>query len=299
MRRLLFGCVLMLMAGCGYTTVEPGHVGIQVNKFGTDKGVSSYPLVTGAQFYNPFTTTIFQYPTSVQTAVWTSSVHEGAPLDESLTYNSSEGLVFHADVSVSYQLLPEKVPSFYVQFRSDDVNTFTHGLMRIIARESLNEVAARYTADQLYSDKKDSVMADARVMVERKLETYGVKIVQMGYTGPPRPPEPIVAAINLKIQAIQSAITTENQVRQSKAEAQKKVAIADGDAQAAIKKAEGESKANSLLTSSISDSLLKWRSLQVQEAAIQKWNGARPYFEVGSSGVGAGPNILLNVPARP
>ena len=40
---LLFVATILL-SSCGYTTVPPGYSGIKVNQWGTDKGVSSYPL---------------------------------------------------------------------------------------------------------------------------------------------------------------------------------------------------------------------------------------------------------------
>lgn len=56
--RILF---VLFAALTACTTIEPGHVGIVVNKMGDDRGVESYPQQTGFVFYNPFTTTVYEW----------------------------------------------------------------------------------------------------------------------------------------------------------------------------------------------------------------------------------------------
>ena len=69
-RSLLVLVIAFSMIGCGYKRVPPGYVGIKVDLYGKDKGVEGMPLVTGAFWYNPLTTSILEYPTFVQTAIW-------------------------------------------------------------------------------------------------------------------------------------------------------------------------------------------------------------------------------------
>jgi hypothetical protein len=59
--------------------------------------VEDLPQVTGIVLYNPLSTKVFEFPTFVQTAVWTRSPHEGRPVNEEISYNSAEGMVFTAD----------------------------------------------------------------------------------------------------------------------------------------------------------------------------------------------------------
>ena len=61
---------LLLVCCCStscYTRVDAGHEGIKVNLYGDDKGVDGVELVTGAVWYNGFTTAVYEYPTFVQT----------------------------------------------------------------------------------------------------------------------------------------------------------------------------------------------------------------------------------------
>lgn len=266
---LAVGFVALSIAGCG-TTVKPGYAGIKVNRMGDDKGVQSYPLVTGWVWYNPLTETVFDYPTFVQTAVWTKTTTEGSPINEEITFNSKEGMVISGDISLSYELTPSKVPSFYVKFRSDDLNGFTHGFLRNVARDAFTEIAATYSVDEIYGPKKEEIIAKVRTRINKEVDPYGVVIQQFGMIGAPRLPQGVVDALNSKIKATQDAIRVENELRST-----------EGEAKKAIAKAEGEAKANALLTSSLTPQLLEWERLQISRQAIAKWNGATPSYFSG------------------
>lgn len=278
---VLLASVVPVALGC--TRVGPGYAGIKVNYAGSDRGVEDTPQVTGWVFYNPFSATVLEWPTFVQTASWTRDKNEGSPNNEEISYNSSEGMVFTADISLGYRIAAEKVPAFYVKFRTDDLDKFTHGYLRNVARDAFNEVAAKYTADELYGAKKEDALNRAKELLNRHVEPFGIVIEQLGYIGAPRPPDAVVEAINRKIEAIQNAIAAENKVREAKASAQQQIA-----------KAEGEAVANERLTRSLTENLIRWRSLEITRLAIERWDGKRPMVEGMAGG------LLLNInPPQP
>ena len=160
----LLGSV-MVNVGC-MKTVEPGHAGIKINQYGSQRGVQDFTIQTGAVWFNPFTENVLSYPTSVQRVIWTQNTKEGKAVNEEINYNSKDELVFTGDFTVSYELVHEKVPSFYVKFRSDDIEAFTHGFFRDQVRDSLNKVAVMYTADELYGEKKDEFLDKALALVK-------------------------------------------------------------------------------------------------------------------------------------
>lgn len=271
--------VLFILAGflvmnTACTRVGPGHVGIKVSYAGSDRGVNDFPAKTGWVFYTPGFSTVFEYPTYVQTAVWTKSSAEGSPTNEEISFNSKEGLIITGDISLSYQLVAEKVPAFYVKFRNDDLNGFTHGYLRNVARDIFNEVASKYTVEEIYGPKKDEFLQQVRDKLNEQLKDIGVSIQQFGFIGAPRPPQNVIDAINSKIAATQNAMRAENELRQAEAEAKK-----------AIAKAEGEAKANQILTSSLTQQLIEWRKLELTQKAIDKWDGKRPQVEGSGSGL--------------
>ncbi len=267
----------LFTTGC-MTAVGPGHVGILVNKYGTYRGVQDFPLKTGAVWYNPFTETVYEYPTNVQRYVWTKDTKEGSSNNEEISYNSKDELVFTGDFTVSYELVPDKVPAFYVKFRNDNIDDFTSGFFHDQVRNALNEVAVQYTADELYGEKKAEFLDKALALVKQRVSDYGVDVVSLGYAAAPRPPDMVANAINGKITAIQKADQANNEVLWAEAEAKKKIAEANGTAQA-----------NALIAKSISPELIQWQQMAIQQQAINKWNGNLPQY----SGGGAIPFIQM------
>jgi regulator of protease activity HflC (stomatin/prohibitin superfamily) len=241
-------------------------------------------------FYMPGASSVYEWPTFTQTAVWTANKNEGRPIDESMTFNSKEGLVFNADISLAYHLNAQQVPHFYVKFRTDNMDVFTHGYLRNAAREAFNDIATEYGAEEIYGEKKEALVRRVRDRLNKENAEWGVALDQFGFIGAPRPPQGIVDAINAKIRATQDAIRVENELRQSRANAAKNIADAEGKAGALAAYAQGEAKANATLSASITPSLLEWQRMQITREAVAKWNGARPMVEGGG---GAG--ILLNV----
>jgi regulator of protease activity HflC (stomatin/prohibitin superfamily) len=241
---------------------------------GDARGVNDIPLVTGYVFFNPVTQRVFEYPTFVQTAVWTHDPHEGRPMNEEISFNSKEGLTINGDISLSYQLDATKIPAFYVKFRSDDLAGFTHGFMRNVARDVFNEQAGKYGVDDLYGPKKDEFLRSVRAEINREMAPFGVELQQLGFIGAPRLPGTVVDALNAKLAAQQIALKTQNEVAAATAEAQKTVA-----------KAKGEAEANRVLAQSITPQLVQWRQLDINEKMIAKWNGQRPQVEGQSAGL--------------
>ena len=263
--------------GCvGCTRVNPGYVGIKVHMSGSDRGVENSPALTGWVWYNPISTTVYKYPTFVQTAVWTQDKNEGNPINEEISFGSSEGMIVTGDISLSYQLDPLRVPHFYATFRNDDIRGFTHGFLRNMARDVFANVSSRYPVADIYGPKKEMFLRDVRKELNDKVSGYGVSIDQFGFIGALRLPAGVMQNLNAAAAATQQAIQSENELRVAKAEAQKKIAEADGEGKALLIKAESEAKANKLKASSINPVL-------IQYMLAETWDGHLPQVTGGAT----------------
>ena len=275
------------------TRIEAGYTGIEVNLAGSQRGASEIPIRTGWVFYSPLTTQVIEFPTFVQTVKWTRDTNEGHPLNEEMGFNSKEGMEIFVDVSLSYAIEPSKVPEFYVKYRVNDLDRFTHGILRDIVRNSLNEVASTYVVEDIYGVKKAEFLHKVESQIQEKVSNVGVGVQQFGFIGAPRVPAVIATAITAKAQAIQESERAKNELATTQAEAQKKIAEADGDAQSAVKRAQGEAEANRIRQSSITPQLIELRRLENQRAYIDKWNGQLPSVQ---SGPGTG--LLMELPKQ-
>ena len=81
-------------------------------------------------------TQIIEFPTFVQTVKWTRDTNEGHPINEEMGFNSKEGMQIYSDVSLSYAIEPAKVPEFYVKYRVNNLDLFTHVILRDIGDEN-------------------------------------------------------------------------------------------------------------------------------------------------------------------
>ena len=243
--------------------------------------MQDYTIRTGWVFYSPIGTQIFEYPTNVQTVQWTKNPNEGNPVDESITFTTKEAVSVNADVSLSYQLDGAKVPSFYVKFRSDDLNTFTYGFLHNVARDAFNEIGGQYTVEQVMGDNAGYLHA-VEARVNEQVAPLGVIIQQFGFIGAPRPPENVITAINNAQQAKYLAQQKQNELAQTQAEAAKAVAAATGQAES-----------NKVLANSITPQLLEWQRIQLQwqqlavtDRWIAHWDGKLSQVSTGGNSPG-------------
>ncbi|HKD01929.1 MAG TPA: SPFH domain-containing protein [Terriglobales bacterium] len=275
----------------GVKRIEAGYIGVEVNLAGSQRGASEIPVRTGWVFYSPLTTQVIEFPTYVQTVKWTRDANEGNPLNEEMGFNSKEGMEIYADVSLSYAIEPSKVPDFYVKYRVNNLDRFTHGILRDIVRNSLNEVASTYTVEDVYGEKKAQFLRQVEDQIQQKVANVGVGVQQFGFIGAPRVPNVIAQAITAKAQAIQEAERAKNELATTQAEAAKKIAEAEGDAKSAVERAQGEADANRIRQNSLTPQLLELRRLENQRALIEKWNGQLPAVQSGQGG-----GLILQMP---
>jgi len=274
---VVIGGLLMVAS---LTTIHPGHVGVSVKKCGGG-GVSSDPIPTGYYWRSLFCEDVVEYPTNVQTLVLSKSPHEGQAIDESITVTSSEGLPVNLDVSLSFTLDPSKVPAIYTKYRND-ITVIAHNFIRQTIREGLQSNFAQFTAEQLYSTKREESRVEVQGFVTKRLGAEGF-IIQQFTVNETRVPEAVVQAINAKVAMIQESQKAEAQVRKTEAEAKQRVAQAQGEAEAKKLSADAEAYFNKTVAASITPEYVQYK-------ALEKWNGELPQM----LGSGAVPFVNLN-----
>ena len=283
--------IFLLLFVIRITRIEAGHVGVEINLAGSQRGASEIPVRTGWVLYSPLSTQIIEFPTYVQTVKWTKDINEGHPINEEMGFNSKEGMEIFVDVSLSYAIDPLHVPDFYVKYRAADLEIFSHGILRDIVRNSLNEVASTYNVEDIYGDRKAEFLRKVQAMIDQKVSPVGVGVQQFGFIGAPRVPSVIASAITAKAQAIQQAERARNELATTQAEAAKKIAEAEGDAKSLVTRAQGEADANRIRQNSLTPQLLELRRIENNRALIDKWNGQLPSVQSGQGGA-----LMLQLP---
>ena len=264
----------LFMVGC--TTVEPGFVGIKVNSYGDNKGVQDYPIQTGRIWYNPFTTSVYEYPTFTQNMTWQDG--------ERISFNTSQGSRISCDVGLSYSLKAEKVPHIFVKHRQA-LEYVTHNYLRNKVRDAINKHSAEYTAIDALGGKLQEILSKAKEELVAELEPEGFVIDTLSFVSAPQPDDPNVSAsISKVIQSTQAAIEAENKVKQIEAEARQEVARAEGKALAILAEAKAQAEANKVVAESLTPELVRYKM-------IDKWEGKLPTVSGGE-----GMSFLMQVP---
>lgn len=243
------GLVLVILVAISLVScterIDAGYEGIKVNLYGTDKGVDDVTLVTGRVWYNPFLTSIHEFPTYVQTYDY-----------HAFTVNTKDGSVFTVDPTMSVSIVGGSSPKIFKKYRKnlDDImsSTFANHIKDVYRIEfnkySTNEViSSREKFEEGIQNKMRDFFKEEGFQLEQL--TSGISY-----------PKEITDAINLKNRAEQDAIRVEQELRIVEAEAKKLLA-----------QAEAESKANELKQRTLTP-------LIIQYEFIQKWDGKTPLY---------------------
>ena len=267
--------VLMLGSVAACSTVPAGHVGVKVFLLGGDKGVDSEELGVGRYWIGP-NEQLYIFPTYMQNYVWTKDPAEGSQNDESISFQTADGMTANADVGISYSIDPTKVTTIFQTYRRG-VDEITDTFLRNMVRDALVKEASNKPIEYVYGAGKADLMASVQKDVADQVGPLGIKIDKIYWIGEIRLPVVVLESINNKNAATQMAQQRQNEVAQAKAEADKKIEDARGTAESILRVADAQAKANKLLAQSLTPEF-------VQYQAITKWDGILPKF-TGSAAV--------------
>lgn len=276
LRLIVFLVLAVISQTACFTKVTPGHAGIVVNNYGSQRGVKDYPVKTGAVWYNPFTEDVYVFPTYQQNYVWTKSPNEGRHADdESFTVQSIEGAGLNFDVSFSVSFEAESIPHLFVKYRQDPDHIISVYL-RSVLRNSFTTYASKMKAADIYGAGRQALQDSVKADMIRQLKPNGIHLDQIAMIGEFRVDNLVKGSITNVLQASNAATSAEQKVRQVRAEADQNIAKARGDSASAVIRAIGEAHANEIILKSLSPGLIEYKTLE-------RWDGVLPQVTGGGS----------------
>ena len=255
----IVGLFLMVFLFKSCERIDAGHVGVKVNLYGDNKGVSDVTEVTGMVFYNPITHNIYEFPTFIQHKEYTG--------ENSFVVNSKDGSEFHVAPIINYSVQREKVPAIFSKYRRS-LDQIEEGFLKTAVFDAFRLATNVYTADELISNRQ-KFEVEVRKILEGQLLKEGFVVNQ--FTSNLVYPETFKQAIEAKNNAVQAALRAENEVKTAEAQAKIKVATAEGNAQAMLTSAKAEAEANRMKQQTLTPLLL-------QLEYINKWDGKLPVY---------------------
>lgn len=248
-RKILMGLMTLIacvgMGSCGYERIDAGHEGILVNLYGDEKGVGDISMCTGAVWYNPFTQSVYEYPTFVQTVDY-----------EPFTINAKDGSEFTVDPTISLKIVDGKSPAVFKKYRKelkDIINGTLYNYVKDAFRIQLNN----FSTDYIVSNR-DSIEHAIEMHLSAALLRENFQLEQL--TSGLKYPQTIVDAVNQKNRAVQEAQTALNEV-----------AVAEANAKKLLVAAQAEAEANRLKQQALTPQIL-------EKMWIEKWDGKLPVY---------------------
>lgn len=269
--KFLKGIVLAVMMTIGATAlvgcerVEPGNVGIKVDRLGDDKGVGD--VVGVGRYWLGWNTDLFIFPTFKQMKTYESPFY----------FQLSDGTSIGHQIGVAYKVDPTKITTIFQTYRKG-VEDITETDLRQKIEDSLNRRGSKVNTDKFIDGGKANLLDEALVDIQKEMGPVGIQVLSLSWVGAPGYPDNVKASINAKVTATQKTLQRQQEVQQSKAEADKKVEEARGDSESAILRATGQAKAIELQGEALrrNPEFSTW-------AKIDKWDGKLPVYNAGGS----------------
>ena len=189
------------------------------------------------------------------------------------TSSSKDLQVVSTEVTLNYQLVSDQVGNIYRDLRQE----YQSRIIQPFIQEAVKSTTANYDAEQLIT-QRPLVKDELQLMMTNRLAPLGMGVVELSITDFQFSPA-FQDSIEAKVRAVQQALEAENALQRVEFEAQQE-----------ITRAEAEARSLELQKAQVTDQLLELRRIEVQQTAVEKWNGVMP--SVVTSG---GPVPMLDV----
>nr|WP_052099340.1 prohibitin family protein [Paenibacillus stellifer] len=242
--------LVLLIGGNAYSSVEYGHVGL----YKTFGKLDDQVLSPGIHLKIPFIQSIIQVNTQVTKS----------ETDTSASSKDLQPVSTH--VAVNYSVNKESA----FNLMNNIGGRFDSVIINPAIQEIVKEVTARYPAEDLIT-RRDIVAGEISELLTKRLAKYDlivndINIVNFKFS------DAFNQSIEAKQVAQQQALKAENDLKRVQIEAKQKVAQAQAEAESLkLKKQE------------VTPELVQLKQIEVQEKALDKWDGKLPSVTGGAT----------------
>ena len=264
-----YSLVLVLMAlmisGCA-ERIDSGEAGVKV----TLGNVSEDILTEGLHFYMPLMTDINVYNTKSKMIEMSDEKHTDTNeviYDSAINILTKDNLSVPVDVTINYKLNKNCVPLIRVNYELDVTwdNKIVTPKTRDVVRSVIGKDADVYRLNQNREVYTAQIQRTLTSEIDKMLGKEGCVEIDS------------VSIKNIKIPAqLNESILRKQQMEESAKIAELEIQRIKAEAQAEIEKNIGVAKAQKILTESISDKMIEWKRLEIEQQKINKWNGVTP-----------------------
>lgn len=267
LRWIVLAAIIIWLLSSTFVFIPAGSVGALYDR-GT--GIQNRVLGEGLNLTIPFWQKVQLFDARLQEYTMTAAPDEGAiRRDDSLDAPTSDGQQVKVDATVLFMVDKTKAPEIWRTVGTDYVDK----LIRPFARSQIRMVISRYSAPEIYSEKRQEAETIMTKEIAELLKDKNIIVDKVLLRAVYFSPE-YSKAIEQKVIAEQLVKKAEFEVKQASQAAQSKIAEAKGFAEAQA---------------------LQQRTLTqeyIQLEAIKKWNGILPQV------TGSGSTPFINIPIK-
>lgn len=167
---LITATSIILILGLFYTffiqikNVSSGYIGVKATKANLINNEYSISTVKGYAVFMPLFTELTIYPTTIQTAAYSSG----------MKIIASDGNEFVAHPRVSYQLEETKIIEYF-QLIKKGPNEFNNEYLKELVSNSYAAIASRYTTDSLIQNMADFDL-EANTLLTQRVKELGLTL---------------------------------------------------------------------------------------------------------------------------
>ncbi len=244
--------------------IPAGFVGVLYNASG---GLENKVYKPQRLFVGPFQQ-LYLYPTKLQAAIYSQDPNFGeVRAADGVQITTSDTATTTFDVAVFYRVEPDSVFQAFKSFGPIRIEDIQIQHIRRAVREAANAVGTQYDVFQLLGPKREEASLALTVRLKEILAKKGITIEQsMLLSAKPAPD--IEAKINARVNSY-------TQLTISRLLAQ----IAEVSRQTLITRAQAETLARTLQADQTKDKSLELLDLEMQEEAVEAWNGKLPAIQ--------------------
>ncbi len=260
---LIIGIIIIIIViAKSAVTISSGEAGVLYKRFGGGVVTDEPALSEGFHIVAPWND-VFIYEVRQQS------------LDESMKVLSSNGLDIRLEASVWFQPEDSNLGKLHQEKGEDYITR----LIKPAVRSATRAVVGRYTPEQLYASKRESIQSEMLEETKNLLENQFVQVNRI-LVRDISLPETIKVAIERKLRQEQESL--EYEFRLEKAQKEKERQRIE---------AEGKAAANSILSASLTDKILQEKGIQATVKLSESNNSKVIVIGSGDSGM---PIILGN-----
>lgn len=268
---IIIAVLALIVIASGIVVIPTGYTGVR-STFGQ---IDEKPIGNGIRFKIPFVQTVEKVNNKQQDILFR---------DQIWSETGQRTAIYYENVTVTYQINPEKSAWIYAHVTNYRDNLVSSGLVSSAIK------SASKTLTDMEATNRSIIEPAAMTAIQSALdEKYGQQVVLINKViieNADFEDSYNLAIANkqkAQLEAEQQAIENQREIDKAVAEAQVIRTRAEAEAEAKIIEAQAQAEANRLLEESLSDDILK-------KQYIDKWNGELPQVLGGES-----PSLLIDM----